>query len=460
MDDNIIDELHPDTAVEEMLEAVNSISLKEDSDNSAPPRVLERLPLEDAAESNMSLEDEDQITTSSWSLDSLPVEVFLHICSFLDARFIACSMRFVCKHFHVILSDEFVWKSRVGRRWNNAYPPLPVKSEEFSWMKACTLIEEEDKKWSTIGETMHRVTLKDVHFACVDAVLLMNSGSLLISGSRDHSLIAWNLENVHEDCDTFSPTIIKNAHDGWVWNLAAKHDVLFSCSWDATVKTWQVEEGGLHEVSAFPCRCPALSLACNENVVAAGLYSRAVNLYDPRSGTKFISSYFAHRGPVLALAMTNDFIVSASEDKSLSVWDQRAGKIFKKRITFGNSTGERRGNTPLCLSLDDSILYVGDGDGQLHLLNPAGGLFNLVMSYNTGHTGKLTAIQHNLGCVITSSTDRTLRVLTPTRQPELIGVIPSEAGEVTRFDYKNNILAAGGTDCAVELWIPKSAAAN
>ena len=54
-----------------------------------------------------------------------------------------------------------------------------------------------------------------------------------------------------------------------------------------------------------------------------------------------------------------------------------------------------------------------------------------LQSCEVGHTSKLTCVKHGMGSILTSSTDGTVRILTPTQKPEAITVIMSQAGEVT-----------------------------
>ncbi|PSN30204.1 hypothetical protein C0J52_21036 [Blattella germanica] len=401
----------------------------------------------------MSEEGETSTNSNSkWSLENIPVELFLHICSYLDARFITHSLSLVCKRLHEILSDESIWKSRITLRWGSMYPPLPVESDEFNWRQACVCIEDQYEMWHRKEMTMRPILRKDIHYASVDAIHLMKNGMLCISGSRDRSILVWDLSNALEGSNEVPCQISADAHKGWIWKLASCGDTMYSCSWDTTIRSWDVGPS-LQPVSMFQCKTSVLSLVCNSNLVAAGTFTRVVKLFDTRVGENQVNSYTAHRRSVLALAMSGDLIVSASEDQTVAVWDQRAGKVLKQMKLYED--GEQR-TFPMCLSFNDNLLYVGDTKGQLLLLNPTHGQFNIVKVFEVGHTSKVTCVQHGMGSIITSSTDGTVRISTPTQEPQTIAIITSQGGEVTSFDYKNNVLAIGGTDSAVEFWMPCS----
>lgn len=52
-------------------------------------------------------------------------QIFLHICSYLEAKFVICNLRLVCKSFNDIISDDSIWKSRIAKLLDGRYPSLP-----------------------------------------------------------------------------------------------------------------------------------------------------------------------------------------------------------------------------------------------------------------------------------------------------------------------------------------------
>ncbi len=59
------------------------------------------------------------------TLEVLPAEIFLHICSFIDAKFVIHSLSQVCKYFNSLINDDVFWKIRIGKRWPKKYPAIP-----------------------------------------------------------------------------------------------------------------------------------------------------------------------------------------------------------------------------------------------------------------------------------------------------------------------------------------------
>ena len=80
----------------------------------------------------------------------------------------------------------------------------------------------------------------------------MQKGSLCISGGRDRSLVLWQIPGIDEDTDgPINRHIYNNAHNGWIWDLTAIDDTVYSCSWDSTVKAWQACDTGLQHLTSY-----------------------------------------------------------------------------------------------------------------------------------------------------------------------------------------------------------------
>lgn len=72
-----------------------------------------------------SSEMEETLDNDILHLTLLPYEVILHIFSFLDAKFMICTVSKVCRKFHHLINDVNFWKARIRKRWPNKYPAIP-----------------------------------------------------------------------------------------------------------------------------------------------------------------------------------------------------------------------------------------------------------------------------------------------------------------------------------------------
>ncbi|XP_031825269.1 F-box/WD repeat-containing protein 9 isoform X2 [Nomia melanderi] len=377
------------------------------------------------------------------------VKIFLHICSFLDASTLVHGLSLVCKQFNDVLKDDSLWKVRISHMCPYTdYPILsPDEDNELFWKLSCVALEKQTSLWRK-EDSIEKLSLSNVQYSTIDGLLLMQNGSICISGARDRSLVCWKLPG--EGSEKENVTRVDLAHDGWIWDLTSIDNIVYSCGWDQSVKAWRLTNTGLVKfmtydmivTGALLCitSCPDLDL------FATGSSCKSVLVYDARRGYSPIARYEPHKMAVVTLAMNSQFILSASEDKTVSVWDQRARKTINN-ITISHT------RFPMRIFMQKDIVYVGDNRSYLHILDPKKD-FKVVKWYPTGHRKAISGVHVAPGCLITSSTDGTVRIATPTDPPRHLVTLDSNYGEIASIDYSNEVLAVSGTE-GIEIWRPK-----
>ncbi|KAJ8736145.1 hypothetical protein PYW08_006801 [Mythimna loreyi] len=413
---------------------------------------------------------------STPSLLDMPVEILLKICSFLDAHFLKYTLSKVCQRFDDILADDHLWKYWVHSKIKGSFPALPRlkiwEETQTDWEAVCVEMDVEMKKWKNVKDTTRHIVVKDVHFASVDTVLLVNNGDLCISGGRDRGLALWNVLDIHphdesDNITTFTdakPKLIKHdAHAGWVWDLAADSidsaTTIFSASWDNTVKAWDLETG-FECKQVFRCGMSALSVVTIGNEVITGLYSKKILSFDLRSGSTPTYSYKPHKGPVLALQSYNNMIASLSEDKTMAVWDRVAGKLFVSDVKIPTDKAY-----PVCISWNPSALYIGDSKGCLHLFNPEDHKY--VRTHEIWPeppiikpSSKITGCHQSPGNMIVCSDRGEIKFMYNCNPPQEYTTVKSSTFDVTQLRYLNGVLVVGTCDSALEFWVPKERYTN
>ncbi|XP_076234420.1 F-box/WD repeat-containing protein 9 [Calliopsis andreniformis] len=396
-------------------------------------------------------EIEDDEPEAQLSLLDLPVEIFLHICSFLDASTLVHNLGLVCRKFHEILNDDSLWKVRINHIWpNTGYPVLPPdKDDELFWKLSCVALEKQASIWKNTN-TMEKLC-STVQYSTIDGLLLMQNGNICISGARDRSLVWWKLPTKENDRE--NTTCINSAHDGWIWDLTAIDNTVYSCSWDQNVKAWTLTDTGLVHFKTYEMLVSGALLcitSCPElGLFATGSFCRNVLVFDPRLDCTPIAKYRPHKRAVITVAMRSNYILTASEDRTVAVWDQRAGKIMKS-INISNIS------FPMSICMQRDAVYVGDSSAKLHVLDPKQD-FDRVKCYSTEHRKGVSGVHVAPGCIITSSTDETVRISSSTDPPQHIVTLRSNYGEIASIDYLNDVLAVSGTE-GIEIWRPKSRA--
>lgn len=390
------------------------------------------------------MEDDDETNVS---LDTLPVELLLHILQYLEVRYITSVVARVCTYFQTISNDQSTWKIRMQKRWPWPYPACPP-TPSFNWTEACICREEESHTWRDDGANMTLTSCPTAHYASVDAVIVTDD--LVISGSRDRAINAWNIGQVQGGVS--SPVMkMADAHKGWVWTFCRENDLLVSGSWDNSIKFWNIANDGIKEArAAVNLRVSVLASSIYQNRIAAGTFDKKVIQFDAREDVKKMTCYKVHKKPVLAVKVTEKHVLSLSEDGKLVVFDRKAARKYKSVDIPGDSY-------PLSMSLHDNVLYVGDKTGGLHLIDTTHDSFDLLQSYNTGHTGRLTSIHNGLGCVMTGSSDGSIKVFHPGKNLNQFSTIKNaDAGEVAQISYQGGILAGAFSNNTVKIWTPSN----
>ncbi|XP_077266605.1 F-box/WD repeat-containing protein 9-like [Temnothorax americanus] len=386
------------------------------------------------------------------SLLGLPNEMFLHICSFLDASTLH-SLSLVCKKFNDFLNDT-EWKVRINHiLWPNATDSLfcPERPNKLFWKLSCAAIEKQTALWKQ-PDSMEKLMLMNSH---VKAVLLMHVDGITYLVSKKNGILVYQklsypVERFNEVQDDLFNIPINC--------LTAIDRTVYVCSFNNIIKSWVLTNTGLVHDRTYEIEqsnrirdtLMCVSSCPEQALFATGSNHGTINVFDSRSRNKPIRQYRApHSIYVDKLIMNTKYILSASEDETVtvSVWDRRADRIVKS-ITI---PGER-GEYPTCMSMRRDWVCVGNTK-KLHMLDLTNE-FELVKSYSTEHTETLTGVRLTHGCLMTSSYDGTVRISSPTDPPKHIATLCPKIGAIDSMDYLNDTLAIAGDSLVV--WRPKN----
>jgi WD40 repeat protein len=141
-------------------------------------------------------------------------------------------------------------------------------------------------------------------------------------------------------------------------------------------------------------------------------------------------------------------MISASEDGTLAMMDRRTRKVVK-RLQFDSF--------PMCMKLMDegvNCLTVGDKSGGLHLID-ANKMEEIKVLKNL-HSNKITDIDVSMSGIVTTSSDKTVKILQPDMSLNPIATLQVEdIGDVVSVSMDNDCLAAGSSSELIQVWRPK-----
>merc|ERR1711959_277108 len=205
------------------------------------------------------------------------------------------------------------------------------------------------------GEELHAM---EGHSYDVNTLLLV--GNTLFSGAdakgatREY-LKAWNAETgaVH--------TRSLDGHGGGVWALAADTDskLLFSGGDDRTIRVWNLGTYEcLHTLEGHEAKVRCLYY--EEGRLYSGGHDSKVLVWDTATW-EVIATFDGQGGFITALLVDGDTLYCASADKTVFVRDKKTGE---KKSVLNNDAW-------VCsMSMVESTLFVGLGDGSIRAWNP------------------------------------------------------------------------------------------
>jgi len=203
------------------------------------------------------------------------------------------------------------------------------------------------------------------HKSSVDFVNAHERSGRILSASSDHSVGFWSTrksdapaapeelvprsrvkdgkrrkQNPGVSLPQRGPLAIMQQHTGPV--SAAIFDVNdatvgYSCSWDQTVRTWDLVTASLVDTRTTSSALFCVEHMPNLHLLAAGSVSRVIKLVDPRASATSVAAMTlkGHKNSVVSLARdpSNEYtIVSGSHDGTCRVWDVRSTKQEKEGL--------------------------------------------------------------------------------------------------------------------------------
>lgn len=221
-------------------------------------------------------------------------------------------------------------------------------------------------------------------------------GKYLLIGSADNSAIIWNMQgqraytllgHVNDVTGGFflnEKEVITTSLDGTIkkWDLTETDDhslvghtgpvtyldidssghYLVSCGIDQTLRIWDIDQRKEIDRVTVPGEVKGIRFVTfiNEHEVLAIGWAGQAFTYNME--TKKRINFIGHRGPIEWAANLGDITITASKDSSIRYWNKNG--VCLDTINPSNSE-----LLSLDVSLSDSLIAVGDGNGTIFLYN-------------------------------------------------------------------------------------------
>jgi len=204
-------------------------------------------------------------------------------------------------------------------------------------------------------------------------------GEFLISGSRDQTLIIWDLRDVAVGDETGCagiPKKILTGHSHFISDLDLSQDSRYalSSSWDGTIRLWSLKTATTRKTlsaggDADGHKKDILTVAFSPDnrQIASGSMDKAVKLWNIQGVCKFTVDQNPHTDWVSCVRYFQDpkvpIIVSASWDRTIKVWDNTQMSLMH---TF---VGHKAQINSLDLAPNTNIIASGSRDGHVNIWN-------------------------------------------------------------------------------------------
>ncbi|PVV02568.1 hypothetical protein BB560_002976 [Smittium megazygosporum] len=202
--------------------------------------------------------------------------------------------------------------------------------------------------------------------------------NMLVSSSRDKSLIIWNL--TRDELNYGVPKKSLHGHNHFVQSIALSSDGLYamSASWDKTLRLWDLVAGkSIHIFNGHKSDVLSVSFSPDDRQIVSGSRDKTIKLWNTIGECKYTIQNEGHSDWVSNVCFSpnpeNPIIVSAGWDRVVKVWD--CTKFGLKTNHFGHGGYI---NT-VTISPDGSLCASGGKDGVAMLwdLNDGKHLYSL-----------------------------------------------------------------------------------
>jgi guanine nucleotide-binding protein subunit beta-2-like 1 protein len=202
---------------------------------------------------------------------------------------------------------------------------------------------------------------------------------LLLSGSRDKSLIIWNLTRENESSYA-TPQRSLTGHSHFVQDIVISSDGQFalSGSWDGTLRLWDLNYGTTtRRFVGHTKDVLSVAFSADNRQIVSGSRDRTIKLWNTLGECKYTIEDQGHTEWVSSVRFSpstnNPLIVSGGWDKNLKVWSLTNCKLKH------NLTGHTGYINSVCVSPDGSLCASGgkDGSARIHDLTKGTYLYSL-----------------------------------------------------------------------------------
>ena len=186
----------------------------------------------------------------------------------------------------------------------------------------------------------------------------------LFSGSRDKTVMIWNLTKTAETYG--KPLRSLHGHSHFVQDIALSNDAsyILSGSWDGTMRLWDIKTGKtIRRFVGHSKDVLSVAFSADNRQIISGSRDKTVRLWNTLGECKY--TFEGHTEWVSCVRISPDaakpLLISASWDKTIKIWDLAN---FKLRHTL---VGHKGNVNTVAICPDGTICATAGKDGLIHI---------------------------------------------------------------------------------------------
>ncbi|KPV75191.1 uncharacterized protein RHOBADRAFT_36032 [Rhodotorula graminis WP1] len=427
-------------------------------------------------------------------LRTLPLELALHVLSFVDEAKTLARASAVSRHWHALLLDESTWRRMC---WKSGFappekpappPPVPVPADAT----VRYLSDTDDRSSSAASSSSapasssagsapsgssthvspttappqpHRPFSYRSHFKLAylsEQNWVRGPGTLLSTQmSVDQGVVtsmAFDNEWIVVGMDTSKVHIFEAGlgtyvrtlagHELGVWCLTLAGAVVVSGGSDRNVRVWDVATGRcLHVLPGHTSTVRCLRVLDARPVAVSGSRDGSIRVWDIERGLA-LRLLSGHRKSVRAIEVCGNKIVSGSYDTTARLWNVDTGECLH---VFRGHIGEI-----YAVAFDGARVITGSLDSTVRVWNAETGDFLALLQGHTLLVGQMQLDPYS-DLLVTAGSDGTVMVYSLTTY-EALHRIKAHSQSVTSLQFDERFILSGGNDGRLKLWDTKTGA--
>ncbi|KAI8377800.1 WD40-repeat-containing domain protein [Radiomyces spectabilis] len=377
-------------------------------------------------------------------LKELPIEISLHVLSFIDDPKTLARAACVSTFWNSLLQDEATWKSlcmkHQYRRRNSSICggellDPPTQRLNFSYREYFKRKYNIASAWAQGG----RVKVIADGFREGLVTSLQFDEKYIVVGCDNNCIEVF-------DTNTGKKIRTLEGHEGGVWALQFKggenydpERVLVSGGCDRDVRVWDLNSGRLRHVlrgHTSTVRCLKMK---DKRLAVTGSRDNTMRVWDIQRGA-LLHVLLGHQASVRCLEIHGNTVVSGSYDFTARVWDIRTGQCL--HVLVGHIS------QIYTIAFDGQRVVTGSLDSTIRVWSAETGQCLATLH---GHTSLVGQLQLSGSTLVSGGSDGCLRVW-DLQHYECVQQISAHDNSVTCLQFDDRRMVSAGNDGRIKLW--------